>query len=146
MSNEQQPQNNEEQELHEQQVTDENVVEETAEQADPAAQRIEELETALAAAQATINDQKDSVLRAKADSENARRRAEAEVEKARKFALERFAGELLPVADNLERALQLADVENETYSVALADLIGGILCENHGPNGTRSALRPLQTD
>ncbi len=54
-------------------------------------------------------EQQDSVLRAKAEAENARRRAEGEVDKAKKFALERFAGELLPVIDNLERALQASD-------------------------------------
>lgn len=75
--------------------------------------RIAELESALAAAEAKVEEQKDSVLRAKAESENVRRRAETEVDKARKFALERFAGELLPVIDNLERALQSSDTENE---------------------------------
>lgn len=49
---------------------------------------------------------RDASLRAKAEAQNARRRAEQEVEKARKFALERFTGELLPVVDNLERALE----------------------------------------
>lgn len=81
--------------------------------------RIQELEAALAKAEATINDQKDSVLRAKADSDNARRRASAEVEKARKFALEGFAGELLSVVDNLERALQSVDPENEALKSAM---------------------------
>lgn len=115
MSKDQQPHNTEDQELDQQPAVAEQAVEETAQPAEATQQqaRIEELEKALAAAQATIADQKDSVLRAKADGENARRRAEAEVEKARKFALERFAGELLPVADNLERAVQLADSENE---------------------------------
>ena len=49
---------------------------------------------------------KDAALRAQADAINAQRRAETEVEKARKFALERFAQDLLPVVDNLERALE----------------------------------------
>lgn len=75
--------------------------------------KISVLEAELAKAQATIEEQKDAVLRAKADSENVRRRAEAEVDKAKKFALERFAGDLLPVVDNLERALQAADSNNE---------------------------------
>lgn len=75
--------------------------------------RIQELEAALAAAEATIVEQKDTVLRAKAEADNARRRAEGEVDKARKFALERFAGELLPVIDNLERALQVIDTQDE---------------------------------
>ena len=49
---------------------------------------------------------KDAALRAQADAINAQRRAELDVEKARKFALERFASDLLPVVDNLERALE----------------------------------------
>jgi molecular chaperone GrpE len=56
---------------------------------------------------------KDGVLRAQADAQNVMRRAEQDVEKARKFALERFCGELLPVVDNLERALEAAPAENE---------------------------------
>ncbi|MBT0588078.1 nucleotide exchange factor GrpE [Alteromonas oceanisediminis] len=77
------------------------------------------LEGELAAAQATIEGQKEGVLRARAEMENAKRRAEGEVEKARKFALERFAGELLPVVDNLERALQVADAENDAVKPLL---------------------------
>jgi molecular chaperone GrpE len=80
---------------------------------DESMDRVAQLEAALEIANSTIEGQKDSVLRARADMENARRRAEQEVDKARKFALERFAGELLPVLDNLERAMQVADAENE---------------------------------
>ncbi|MFC3646656.1 nucleotide exchange factor GrpE [Planctobacterium marinum] len=93
---------NESQELPQGETVD--AVLETVEQ-----QRIAELEVELAKAQATVVEQQDSVLRAKAEAENARRRAEGEVDKAKKFALERFAGELLPVIDNLERALQASD-------------------------------------
>jgi len=88
-------------------------------QQDDSAQRIYELENALSEAQATITEQKDSVLRARADMENARRRADTEVEKARKFALERFAGELLPVIDNLERAIEMGDSENDAVKPLL---------------------------
>lgn len=84
-----------------------------AQDASPEELRIAELEKALAASEAKFNEQQDSVLRARADMENARRRAEGEIDKARKFALERFAGELLPVIDNLERALQVSDADNE---------------------------------
>ncbi len=77
------------------------------------------LEAELEAAQATIDGQKEGVLRARAEMENAKRRAEAEVTKARKFALEKFAGELLPVVDNLERALQVADADNEAVKPLL---------------------------
>jgi molecular chaperone GrpE len=73
---------------------------------DPAV-KIAELEQALAEA-------RESVLRAQADAINAQRRAEKEVEKARKFALEGFSKEVLVVADNLERALSLVNPEDET--------------------------------
>ncbi|MEM1143242.1 MAG: nucleotide exchange factor GrpE [Pseudomonadota bacterium] len=62
---------------------------------------LEELKESLAAAE-------DRALRATADAQNAKRRAEMDVEKARKFALERFASELLPVVDNLERSREAA--------------------------------------
>ncbi|MFT5543101.1 MAG: molecular chaperone GrpE [Glaciecola sp.] len=84
--------------------------------------RIAELEAALEIANGTIDGQKDAVLRARADMENAKRRAEQEIDKARKFALERFAGELLPVIDNLERAMQVADADNE----AIKPIVEGV--------------------
>jgi molecular chaperone GrpE len=56
---------------------------------------------------------RESVLRAQAEAQNTKRRAEQEVDKARKYALERFAGELLPVVDNLERALESAPGDHE---------------------------------
>ncbi len=62
----------------------------------------------LEKAQQEIIDLKDSSLRVQAEAQNIRRRSEGEVDKARKFALEKFATELLPVMDNLERALQAA--------------------------------------
>jgi molecular chaperone GrpE len=83
---------------------------------------IAKLEAELAAANATIEGQKDSVVRAAADNDNIRRRAALDVEKAHKFALEKFANELLPVIDNLERAVEFSDKENE----ALKPLIEGI--------------------
>ncbi|MPY21108.1 nucleotide exchange factor GrpE [Shewanella psychropiezotolerans] len=75
--------------------------------------RIEELEQALAESQAKVEEQVDSVTRAAASEANIRRRAAQDVEKARKFALEKFANELLPVIDNMERALQGTDAEAE---------------------------------
>ncbi|OOE37740.1 nucleotide exchange factor GrpE [Salinivibrio kushneri] len=76
--------------------------------------RITELEAALEASEAKVQEQQDGVLRARADVDNMRRRTEQEVDKARKFALEKFAGELLPVIDNLERAVEMADKEDES--------------------------------
>ena len=59
----------------------------------------QDLEAELAAAQ-------DAALRAQADAMNVQRRSEQEIDKARKFALERFCGDLLGVVDNLERAME----------------------------------------
>tara|TARA_R110002126_G_scaffold289256_3_gene443909 strand:- start:1145 stop:1738 length:594 start_codon:yes stop_codon:yes gene_type:complete len=77
---------------------------------------ISKLETELAEAKAKLADQQDFMLRVKADAENARRRATQDVEKAHKFALEKFAGDLLPVVDNLERALGFINREDEAFA------------------------------
>jgi len=63
--------------------------------------------------QAKNHELADQYLRAKADTENARRRAEDEVSKARKFALESFADSLLPVVDSLEAGLAIKDASLE---------------------------------
>ncbi|MUK31135.1 nucleotide exchange factor GrpE [Aliivibrio fischeri] len=81
--------------------------------------KIAELEAALLASQAQVKEQQDTVLRAKAEEQNVRRRAEEDVDKARKYALKKFAGELLPVLDNLERALENGDKENEAAKALL---------------------------
>jgi molecular chaperone GrpE len=62
-------------------------------------------EAALAEAQAKIADLQESFLRAKAETENVRRRAQEDVSKAHKFAIETFAEHLLPVVDSLEAAV-----------------------------------------
>ncbi|MFZ9585231.1 MAG: nucleotide exchange factor GrpE [Pseudohongiellaceae bacterium] len=63
---------------------------------------------------AALAEQRESVLRAQAEVQNMRRRCESDVEKAHKFALEKFSGELLPVLDNLERALRaVPDAQRE---------------------------------
>ena len=67
----------------------------------------------LATLQAKSAELADQYLRAKADSENARRRADEEISKARKFALESFAESLLPVADSLEAGLVIKDATVE---------------------------------
>ncbi len=67
----------------------------------------------VATLQAKNTDLADSYLRAKAETENARRRADDEISKARKFALESFAESLLPVADSLEAGLAIKDATPE---------------------------------
>ena len=79
-----------------------------------------------------------------AEAQNARRRAEQDVERARKFALERFAGDLLPVVDNLERALEAAAEEPGVNPIAegvdltlksLLDVLGKFNIEVVDPAG-----------
>ena len=69
--------------------------------------------------EAELEAAKDAALRAHADAMNVQRRADQEIEKARKFALERFCGDLLSVVDNLERALESSG--DEQGSAALAE-------------------------
>ena len=79
--------------------------------------RIKQLEADLAELKAKNIDLADSYLRAKADAENARRRAEEEIAKARKFALEAFAESLLPVTDSLEAGLQIKDASADQIRI-----------------------------
>ncbi len=83
-------------------------------EADMLAAQVEELEQSLTEA-------KDQALRAAAEAQNVRRRAEQEAEKARKFALERFVKELLPVVDSLEKALEaMGDDATEVHKEGVA--------------------------
>ena len=71
------------------------------------------LEQGQAELEARLASMSDAYLRAKAEAENIRRRAEEEASKARKFAVEGFAESLLPVRDSLEAALALPNASNE---------------------------------
>ncbi|MDX3772984.1 nucleotide exchange factor GrpE [Chromatiaceae bacterium AAb-1] len=75
---------------------------------------IAKLETELEQTKAQLAEQQDLLLRIKAESDNIRRRASQDVEKAHKFALERFAGDLLAVVDNLERSLTFIKPDDES--------------------------------
>lgn len=77
------------------------------------ADALAKVQAELASLQAKSAELADQYLRAKADVENARRRAEDEISKARKFALEGFAESLLPVADSLEAGLVVKDATAE---------------------------------
>ena len=72
-----------------------------------ASDELERLQAELAGLKAKSADLADQFLRAKADAENARRRAEEEVSRARKFGIESFAESLLPVCDSLDAALAI---------------------------------------
>lgn len=64
--------------------------------------------------QQQVTDANDNVLRIQAEMQNMRRRAERDVENAHKFALDKFSADLLPVVDNLERALSAIDAEDDS--------------------------------
>ncbi|RBP78544.1 nucleotide exchange factor GrpE [Marinomonas rhizomae] len=83
----------------------------------------------LAKALEEVAQYKEAALRAHADAQNVRRRAEQDVEKAHKFGLEKFAKSIVNVADNLERALASApdtgesDPVREGVELTLKDLL-----------------------
>ena len=64
--------------------------------------------------QQQVADANDNVLRIQAEMQNMRRRAERDVENAHKFALDKFSADLLPVVDNLERALAAINTDDES--------------------------------
>ena len=90
------------------QATPEDVV---AAPASPEAE-LTQVQAELATLQTKSAELADQFLRAKAEAENARRRAEDEISKARKFAVESLAESLLPVADSLEAGLIIKDASN----------------------------------
>lgn len=92
---------------------------ETIEDAQEQATEVEELDSVGQVLTEEIAALKDQVLRAQAETMNIRRRAEQDVEKARKFALEKFVNDLLPVADNLERAITAGDAQDESQKAIL---------------------------
>ncbi|MEZ5994253.1 MAG: nucleotide exchange factor GrpE [Hyphomonadaceae bacterium] len=78
----------------------------------------------VAALEAELTKARDDMLRALAEVENTRRRAERQAQDARTYAIDRFAGDLLPVADTLTRALAAAP--RDTADEALRNLITGL--------------------
>lgn len=74
---------------------------------------IDGVDPALLQAQEEAASFRDLALRAQAEAENIRRRAARDVEQAHKFALEKFAGELLPVLDSIEKAVEAAGALTE---------------------------------
>ena len=119
MAEEQKQEQNEEleQDLQSQEVD----VEEQNQAEDPleeAIARVQELEAQLAE---TAKKEQDLLLRTRAEIDNIRRRTEQDVEKAHKFALEKFAKDILNTIDNLERALATPKNTEEESVKALFD-------------------------
>jgi molecular chaperone GrpE len=115
MANEDQTNQDQVEETQVDATTEENLVE--PELVETEELTVESLQEELAAANATIAELQKQLSelepRAQAEIANQRRRAEVEVDKARKFAVEKFAEELLPVIDSLERAIEASQVEDE---------------------------------
>lgn len=107
-------------------LTDEQLAADLGEAASPAAaapQADDDVGAAIERVAAERDDWKDRALRAVADADNTKRRAEREMNDARAYAIQRFARDLLGVADNLERALQHAPKDADTQA---AGLISGL--------------------
>jgi len=75
----------------------------------------------LAQARSEIEVLRDHLLRVQAEAENVRRRAHRDVENAHKYALEKFAADLLPVIDSLEKAVDIARQAEAADAVAIAE-------------------------
>jgi molecular chaperone GrpE len=87
---------------------------ENATDAEIEAELLEEQDAAQTdALQEQLTASNDQLLRLQAEMQNVRRRAERDVENAHKYGLEKFANQLLPVIDNLERALDAIDSSDE---------------------------------
>ncbi|MBT3566392.1 MAG: nucleotide exchange factor GrpE [Porticoccus sp.] len=96
-------------------VTDESKVvsSEQPESIDPIVDEESDLSLQLAKLEADLLEVKDESLRNQAEMQNILRRSERDVQNAHKYALDKFVAELLPVVDNLERALQSIDQNKE---------------------------------
>jgi len=80
-------------------------------------EQIEVLQKRLDQSEESEQESKDQYLRAHAEMENIRRRSERDVTNARKFALERFAQDLLPVVDSMEKATEVESDNPEVTSM-----------------------------
>jgi molecular chaperone GrpE len=108
MANEQQNPVDEQQAQPVEETQAEDVVNDSPEQSNESVEPADAAKLAqeLATAVAEVESLKDQMLRIQADAQNVRRRAEQDVEKAHKFGVEKFANEMLPIMDSLERAIE----------------------------------------
>ncbi|MCH2457468.1 MAG: nucleotide exchange factor GrpE [Henriciella sp.] len=100
---------------------------EVLEEAAAADNREPDADTRIAELEGEVTALKEQVLRAHAEMENVRKRSQKEIVDARTYAVEKFAGDLLSVSDNLARALAaLPDDEREVLTEAGQNLLGGV--------------------
>ena len=109
----------------------------------------------LQAEKAEKADLQDKLLRALAEAQNVRRRAQQDVERERKFGIERFAKDILSVADNLGRALSVLPNDTDAIDPALRNVIVGVqatqrelqsVLERHGITRIESLGRPFNAE
>jgi molecular chaperone GrpE len=105
--------------------------------------------------QAEKADLQDKLLRALAEAQNVRRRAQQDVERERKFGVERFAKDMLSVADNLGRALSALPGDADAIDPALRNVIVGVqaterelqsVLERHGVTRVDSLGKPFNAE
>ncbi len=114
--------------------------------------QLEQLVEQLTAEKADLQDR---YLRAAAETQNIRRRAQQDVEKERKFGIERFARDVLSVADNLGRALTALPEEHASADPALGNVIQGVraterellsVLERHGVTRIEALGKPFNAE
>jgi molecular chaperone GrpE len=100
-------------------------------------------------------DLQDKQLRALAEAQNVRRRAQQDIEKERKFGIERFARDVLSVADNLGRALSALPTDLEELDPALRNVVVGVqaterelqsVLERHGVTRVEALGQPFNAE
>jgi molecular chaperone GrpE len=105
--------------------------------------------------QAEKAELQDKYLRAEAETQNVRRRGQQEAERERKYGIERFARDVLSVADNLGRALSALPADLESLDPAVRNVIAGVqaterevqsVLERHGVTRIESVGRPFNAD
>ena len=121
----------------------------------PKPESASELQQLVEQLQAEKADLQDKQLRALAEAQNVRRRAQQDIEKERKFGIERFARDVLSVADNLGRALSALPTDLESVDPALRNVIVGIqatdrelqsVLERHGVKRVESLGQPFNAE
>jgi molecular chaperone GrpE len=114
----------EEQTTEKQATSEEQTTSDSVEQTDNVSEqtlqaKLMEAEAKLIAAEKKAQDNWEALVRQKAEYENLLKRTERDIEKARKFALEKFANELLPIRDNLELGIEAASKPDTQVSAVI---------------------------
>jgi molecular chaperone GrpE len=114
-----------------------------------------ELQRLVEQLQAEKADLQDKQLRALAEAQNVRRRAQQDIEKERKFGVERFARDVLSVADNIGRALSALPPDLEAMDPAVRNVVLGVqaterelqsVLERHGVTRVETLGKPFNAD